>query len=271
MGDAFIESYTYGPVGVTTRTVETEDADPGDNFDHWVLPDVLGGSTGLLAKVGTGAREPVFQHFDAFGVRVGVDSTWSADYDASRYRWRSQEGSETDDLAVSDNYGAGLQPPTLVYMQTRHYDPALGRFIMADSIPMGAFSPQGLNRYAYCTNDPVNGTDPLGRFNVLSGILLGAMFSLGAYLGYELGKALGATPTLLGGAIAAFSGGVGSGVAGHCLSLAQKQSLELLSRFLALGSISGATYMSSLASTISRPIWIAFGLGLMFGMMMSPL
>ncbi len=170
-GDEFLESYTYGPVGVTTRTDEQQDADPQTGWDHYVMADVFGGTTGLWAQSGSGPRDAAFQHFDAFGVRVGVDATWSADYDASRYRWRSQEGSETDDLAINDSNGLGLQPPTLVYMQTRHYDPGLGRFIMADSIPIGAFSPQGLNRYAYCTNDPVNGSDASGTFISLFGYL----------------------------------------------------------------------------------------------------
>ncbi|MCC7293460.1 MAG: hypothetical protein IT449_15480 [Phycisphaerales bacterium] len=73
-GDEFNESYTYGPVGVTTRTVETEDADPGDNFDHWVLPDIFGGTAGLLLDDAQPAqRAAVFEHFDAFGVRAGPE------------------------------------------------------------------------------------------------------------------------------------------------------------------------------------------------------
>ncbi|GIK17577.1 MAG: hypothetical protein BroJett003_25410 [Planctomycetota bacterium] len=186
VGDEFHESYTYGPVGVTTRTVETQDTDPSDNFDHWVLPDLFGGTSALLLyDAQPHERALATEHFDAFGVRVAKGSSWSLDHDASRYRWRSQEGSETDDLHRNDpDEGVFLSPPTLVYMQTRHYDPALGRFIMADSIPMGAFSPQGLNRYAYCTNDPVNGSDPEGQklpssFNMgfTIGGILGALYA----------------------------------------------------------------------------------------------
>ncbi|MBE7458731.1 MAG: hypothetical protein HS102_19285 [Planctomycetia bacterium] len=145
-GHGFEESYTYGPVGVTTRTVETQDTDPEHNFDHWVLPDLFGGTSALLLyDAQPHERTLATEHFDAFGVRVATGTSWSLDHDASRYRWRSQEGSETDNLHRNDpDEGVFLQPPTLVYMQTRHYDPALGRFIMADSIPMGAFSPQGL-------------------------------------------------------------------------------------------------------------------------------
>ena len=51
----------------------------------------------------------------------------------------------------------------LYYLQTRYYDPELGRFISADSIEY--LDPEtlgGLNLYAYCGNNPVMGIDPNG-------------------------------------------------------------------------------------------------------------
>ncbi len=50
------------------------------------------------------------------------------------------------------------------YLQTRYYDPELGRFISADSIEY--LDPEtlgGLNLYAYCGNNPVMGIDPEGN------------------------------------------------------------------------------------------------------------
>jgi len=48
-----------------------------------------------------------------------------------------------------------------MFYNARMYDPALGRFTSADSIiPGGA---QGLDRYAYVNNSPVNFTDPSGH------------------------------------------------------------------------------------------------------------
>jgi RHS repeat-associated protein len=49
----------------------------------------------------------------------------------------------------------------LVYMNARYYDPKIGKFISADTITPGG--PQGLNRYAYNFNDPVNYIDPSGH------------------------------------------------------------------------------------------------------------
>ena len=52
----------------------------------------------------------------------------------------------------------------LYYLQSRYYDPELGRFISADSIEY--LDPEtlgGLNLYAYCGNNPVMGIDPNGN------------------------------------------------------------------------------------------------------------
>jgi len=47
-------------------------------------------------------------------------------------------------------------------MGGRIYDPLAGRFTTADPILQAPFSSQGLNRYAYVFNDPINNTDPSG-------------------------------------------------------------------------------------------------------------
>ncbi|MGC5224192.1 RHS repeat-associated core domain-containing protein, partial [Micromonospora sp. DT81.3] len=53
----------------------------------------------------------------------------------------------------------------LDYAVNRFYHPELGRFLQPDPLGAGAFNPYGsqsLNAYAYCGDDPVNHTDPLG-------------------------------------------------------------------------------------------------------------
>jgi RHS repeat-associated protein len=50
----------------------------------------------------------------------------------------------------------------LVYARNRYYSPALGRFISEDPIGFGG----GSNFYAYCGNDPINFTDPLGLYSI---------------------------------------------------------------------------------------------------------
>ncbi|MRS04609.1 RHS repeat-associated core domain-containing protein, partial [bacterium] len=54
----------------------------------------------------------------------------------------------------------------LYYYVARWYDPALGRFIQADSIVPGAGNPQAWDRYAYVQNNPILYTDPSGYYAV---------------------------------------------------------------------------------------------------------
>jgi len=50
----------------------------------------------------------------------------------------------------------------LYYLQSRYYDPEMGRFISADSYTSTGQGILGNNMFAYCGNSPVNGSDPCG-------------------------------------------------------------------------------------------------------------
>jgi RHS repeat-associated protein len=54
----------------------------------------------------------------------------------------------------------------LYYYRARYYSPRLQRFIAEDSIEFSG----GINFYAYVSNNPMNGLDPLGLFNPSKGI-----------------------------------------------------------------------------------------------------
>jgi len=111
-----------------------------------------------------GLKPAAQRQFDAFGNDMSkpLSSTGS-------FAWRGQEGSVTD------------RASGLVYMQARHYDPSIGRFIQADVLPMASLTTQGMNRYIYCENDPVNASDPSGTFAwlVLFAFLAGAALGAG--------------------------------------------------------------------------------------------
>ena len=69
----------------------------------------------------------------------------------------------------------------LYYLQSRYYDPELGRFINADAYTATGQGLLGNNMFAYCGNNPVNFSDPTGNFRVdrvsNPGIALGEKFA----------------------------------------------------------------------------------------------
>lgn len=52
------------------------------------------------------------------------------------------------------------------YLQSRYYDPAIGRFISADVLASTGQGILGHNMYAYCLNNPVNRTDATGTAGI---------------------------------------------------------------------------------------------------------
>ena len=67
----------------------------------------------------------------------------------------------------------------LYYLNSRYYDPEIGRFISADSIEYA--DPEtinGINLYAYCGNNPVMNIDPSGEIGlsfILMAMLIGGL------------------------------------------------------------------------------------------------
>jgi RHS repeat-associated protein len=97
---------------------------------------------GSIDTISTNAGEHFRQEFDAFGAPAG-----SFDSELTRSGFTCHEHDR--DLALIDMMG-------------RVYDPLGGQFTSADPITQAPFWSQGLNRYAYAFNDPVNNTDPSG-------------------------------------------------------------------------------------------------------------
>ena len=78
----------------------------------------------------------------------------------------------------------------MYHLQTRWYDPTIGRFISPDSYEY--LDPEtfgGLNLYAYCLNNPIMYTDPTGH----SATLIGLMF-----IAFGFGAAIGAAASIAG-------------------------------------------------------------------------
>ena len=66
------------------------------------------------------------------------------------------------------------------YLQSRYYDPAIGRFINADDIDLlnADGTPLSCNLFAYCMNNPIMRQDPTGKLGIISLMLIGAAVNL---------------------------------------------------------------------------------------------
>ena len=72
----------------------------------------------------------------------------------------------------------------LYYLNSRYYNPEWRRFISPDDTAyLDAETPNGLNLYCYCNNDPINYADPSGH-SVIAAILIGLGIGVAAGLGY---------------------------------------------------------------------------------------
>jgi len=83
----------------------------------------------------------------------------------------------------------------MYYLQSRYYDPAVGRFINADEVEMMIASEEiiVLNLFAYCENDVVNNTDIVGFISLKSAVrsLVSEIIKISGKLGEYLLKTFG--------------------------------------------------------------------------------
>ncbi len=101
----------------------------------------------------------------------------------------------------------------LYFLQTRYYDPEIGRFLNRDSVAYA--DPQtinGLNLYAYCLNNPIAYTDPYGTTEWWEWLTLGLLTAI-AITAVIAGTVLscGATTPGLIGLLGSTLSGLGTG------------------------------------------------------------
>jgi len=102
-----------------------------------------------------------------------ITATWNTATGVINHQYYYPYGEirQTDGLDTTLGYTGQRHDPTgLIYYQARYYDPHTGRFTQPDTIvPGGGADPQGLNRYTYVINNPVNYNDPTGHDYCLGG------------------------------------------------------------------------------------------------------
>jgi RHS repeat-associated protein len=127
-----------------------------------------------LTPNGTGGEAVEYHHPDRLGTRIETNPStgnWSEQVNLPFGTVLAGEGVGTPTNRRFTSYDRSLTT-TLDYAVNRHYDSQQGRFTQVDPAGINATNledPQTLNLYAYCTNDPVNNTDPsgLGFFSFL--------------------------------------------------------------------------------------------------------
>ncbi len=148
----------------------------------------------------------------------------------------------------------------LYYLNSRYYDPQIGRFINADDIStldITQIALNGLNLYAYCLNNPVNETDENGYFLLwlfITAILVGAAIggTTNGIKAYNEGaRGWGLFGAILGGAIM-------GGAMGGILTFGGVTALGVISGFSLASGLMLSTGIGIIAGWTSYSIEAAF-------------
>ena len=157
----------------------------------------------------------------------------------------------------------------LYYLNARYYNPQWRRFISPDNTEyLDPETPNGLNLYVYCNNDPVNYVDPSGHSVILTLALIGLGVGVGLGLGYaaytdyqdddDINGSVG-WQTYLGSAMIGGAIGVGAGYFGPSIASFLASSFTLGSYALASGELVAITVSG--AQIVGGAL--AVGLGIM--------
>jgi RHS repeat-associated protein len=119
-----------------------------------------------LTPNGSGGESVEFHHPDRLGTRLVTNPTTGTSFEQVNLAFGTALAAESTG-STNRRFTTYDRSATtgLDYAVNRHYDSAQGRFTQVDPIGMQSASlssPQTLNLYAYCMNDPVNHTDSTG-------------------------------------------------------------------------------------------------------------
>ncbi len=123
---------------------------------EYLLSDHLGSTSITTDTSGAKISEMRYKPWGEIRYSWTASQSTTPAYSLAKYTFTGQYSYMDDPSTTGITEGFGL-----MFYNARMYDPALGRFTSADLIIPGGV--QGLDRYAYVNNSPVNFTDPSGH------------------------------------------------------------------------------------------------------------
>ncbi len=145
------------------------------------------------------------------------------------------------------------------YLQSRYYNPAVGRFLNADSQLNEQDGPTGFNLFAYCKNNPINRTDANGKWSgwATAGLIVGAALCIAAVtvLTCGVGTATLAGAIAVGAAKGALIGATVGAVAGAGVGYAVTGTLEGAVTGAAIGFGAGAVIGAVVGGSVGANSW----------------
>ncbi|MDC7242808.1 MAG: hypothetical protein PQJ44_02330 [Sphaerochaetaceae bacterium] len=152
--------YTYDYDGtLISFNYDSDITDQNSGSEYFYIRNQMGDITHIATSDGTVVVHYVY---DAYGNIVDIDSEsgYSTLAEINPYRYRGYRHDS------STNW---------YYLNSRYYDPEVGRFINADKVLGQLTNYKSTNMYSYSSNNPVNYTDEDGDFwHLLGGFVVGA-------------------------------------------------------------------------------------------------
>lgn len=136
------------PIGMRYRTSSMAE---GVFYTFWFEKNAQGDVVAVYNETGT---KVLSYTYDAWGNKTTTVHNSSGSNSYAQYNAITYRGYYYD--AETGFY----------YLQSRYYDPTTGRFINADSFTSTGQGILGYNMFSYCRNNPVNGKDALGTYDV---------------------------------------------------------------------------------------------------------
>ncbi len=221
---------------------------------------------------------------DVVALMTGSGTVWARyTYDAWGKQLQVLNG-ENKPLGSTSDYFANANPfryrgyycdveTGFYYLQSRYYDPNIGRFINADAAEYSEMAAYGLNDtnlFVYCRNNPVSYADKDGEWiNVVIGAVVGGVISaaITAYTSYKETGEVDVAATLVSATMGAIAGGfAATGLGGVVGQMAVGAATSFVDsgfsnyRSYSRGNISaGEAIVSTMASTACGTLFGAFG------------